>query len=190
MKNAIRIGIFIVVCAVLIVGYYFYLSHGRTSKDPTPIEQTELEKVLTVDFTTKYPQTPREVVKWYNRILKLYYSGDVSDTQVEMLCDQALMLFDDDLLQANPRDQYIAAVKAEVEEYATRKKKMVKADVADTNDVVYKKLNGDEMAYVLATYVVSEGSDYQTTYQKYALRKSNEGRWKIVAFELSDEDGI
>ena len=175
MKNALRIGIFFVVCAVLVVGYYFYLSHGRTSKDPAPIEQTELEKVLTVDFATKYPQTPREVIKWYNRILKLYYSGDASDTQVEMLCDQAMMLFDAELLQINPRDQYIASVKA---------------DVCDTNDVTYKKLNGDEMAYVLATYVVSEGNDYQTTYQKYALRKSDEGRWKILAFELSDEDGI
>ena len=190
MKNAVRIGIFVIIGAVLIVSYYFYLSHGRGKKDAAPAEQTELEKVLTVDLDARYPQTPREVIKWYNRILKQYYNPDVTDTQIEMLCDQAQLLIDDELLAANPRDTYIASVKAEAKEYKTRGKKMVKAEVADTSDVAYKKLHGDEMAYVLVNYVTSEGNDYQTTYQKYALRKSNAGRWKIVAFELSDEDGI
>ncbi len=190
MKNIIRIIIFVIICAVLIVGYYFYLSHGRSKKDQAPSQQSELEKVLTVDFSTKYPQTPREVMKWYNRILRLYYSPDISDTQLEMLCDQARMLMDEELLSVNPRDSYIMSVKADSESYKTRGKKMLKAEVCDTGDVEYKKQDGRQMAYVLVNYVVSEGSDYQTTYQKYALRKDENGLWKILAFELSDEDGL
>ncbi len=189
MKNIVRLGIFVIIAAALIVGYYFYLSHGRGKVDPSPAEQTEIEKVLTKDFTNKYPQTPREVVKWYNRILRLYYSGQVDDSQIELLCDQAMMLFDADLLQANPRATYIKSVKAEITEYKNRGKKMLKAEVCDTSDVVYQKVNNSDMAYVLTNYVTSEGSEYQTVYQKYALRKDAEGCWKIVAFELSDEDG-
>ncbi|MBR1630114.1 MAG: hypothetical protein IJ679_12760, partial [Lachnospiraceae bacterium] len=114
MKKFIRIGILSVVCASLIVGYYFYLSHGRSRKDEGPKEMSELEKVLTVDFAAKYPQTPREVMKWYDRIVMLYYGGEASTGQIELLCDQAMMLFDADLIQANPRDMYISSVKAEI----------------------------------------------------------------------------
>ncbi|MBR1628984.1 MAG: hypothetical protein IJ679_06940, partial [Lachnospiraceae bacterium] len=74
--------------------------------------------------------------------------------------------------------------------YKTRNKRMIKADVCDTSDVAYKKMNGNEMAYVLVNYVTSEGNDYQDTYQKFALRKNSEGRWKILAFQLSDKDGL
>ena len=190
MKNVIRIGIFVIISAVLIVSYYFYLSHGRTKKDQAPAEQTEIEKVLTVDFTTKYPQTPREVIKWYNRILRLYHSPDVSDTQIEMLCDQARMLMDEELLAANPKESYVSSVKEEAKEYKSRGKKMLKAEVADTGDVDYKKSNGDELAYVLTNYVTSEGNEYQNVYQKYVLRKDKDGNWKILGFERSDEDGL
>ncbi len=189
MRKYIRIAIIAVVCATLIVGYYFYLSHGRGAKEQTPKELPELEKVLTMDFNAKYPQTPREVMKWYNRITMLYYSGQPNDNQIELLCDQAMMLFDADLIQVNPRSSYISSVSNEIMDFHKRKKRMVVADVCDTGDVVYKRLGGNEMAYCLVHYLVSEGNSYLDTYQKFALRKNSEGRWKILAFELSDEDG-
>ena len=178
------------VCATLIVGYYFYLSHGRKPKEDVPREPSEMEKVLAIDFESKYPQTPREVIKWYNRIISLYYNPDTTDDQIDLLCDQAMMLFDSDLLQANPREQYLQSVRSDIADFRVRKKKMLKTDVCDSSDVEYKKLNGNQMAYVLVNYMVSEGNDYQDTYQKYALRKGGDGRWKILAFELSNEDGI
>lgn len=189
MKNAIRIGIAVIVVASLVVGYYFYLSHGRTVKEDQPKKESELEKVLAYDLTDNYPQTPREVIKYYNRIMMLYYNSDTPDNQIDALCDQAMMLFDADLLQVNPRDVYIESVRTEIKLYKERNKKMVQADVADTNDIVYKQLDGDDMAYVDARYFTSEGSSYQNTYQKYALRKDGAGKWKIIAFELTDEDG-
>lgn len=97
---------------------------------------------------------------------------------------------DDELLAANPRETYVSSVREEAAEYKKRGKKMIKAEVADTGDVDYRKLNGYEMAYVLTNYVTSEGNDYQTVYQKYALRKDNNGNWKILGFEKSDEDGL
>ena len=190
MQKFIRIGILVVVSATLIVGYYFYLSHGRKPKESAPQELSELEKVLTMDFNAKYPQTPREVMKWYDRIVMLYYSSEPTENQIDLLCDQAMMLFDADLLQANPREAYIASVHNDINDFHTRGKKMIKADVCDTNEVAYKRLNGDELAYVLVNFMISEGNDYQDTYQKFALRKNSEGRWKILAFELSNEDGI
>ena len=190
IKYAIRIGIITVVCASLVVGYYFYLSHRSVSADEQKVsEQTELEKVISRDLAAKYPQTPREVIKFYNRILKLYYDSNTKDAEIEMLCDQAMMLFDSDLIQQNPRDVYVASVRSDISTFHARNKKMVTTDVCDTSDVVYKKMGGNDMAYVLAYYFVSEGSDYQQTYQKYALRKDKSGNYKILAFTLSDQNG-
>ena len=45
------------------------------------------------------------------------------------------------------------------------------------------------MAYVQVHYFMAEGSDYENTYQKFALRKDQDGNYKIIAFELTDEDG-
>ncbi len=190
MKYAIRIGIITIVCVSLIVGYYFYLSRRSFSAEEKPTaEQSELEKVLGRDLVLDYPQTPREVIKFYNRILKLYYDSNTADGEVEKLCDQAMMLFDADLIQQNPRDVYVASVKSDIQAYKDRNKKMVTTNVCDTSDVTYKKLNGNDMAYVLAYYFVSEGSSSQQTYQKYALRKDDIGNYKILAFELSDANG-
>ena len=140
MQKYFRIGIIGVVCATLIVGYYFYLSHGRKPKEDVPREPSEMEKVLAIDFESKYPQTPREVIKWYNRIISLYYNPDTTDDQIDLLCDQAMMLFDSDLIQQNPRDVYVASVRSDISTFHARNKKMVTTDVCDTSDVVYKKM--------------------------------------------------
>lgn len=191
MRNVIRIAIIVLACASIIVGYYFYLSRrsGQSAESQSATERTEMEKVLQRDLGTDYPPTPREVIKFYNRILQLYYADDTKDREIEALCDQAMMLFDADLLQQNPRDIYVGSVKSDINDFHKRNKRMVSTDVCDTSDVIYKTLGKDEMSYVVAYYFISEGSDYQQTYQKYALRKSKDGEWKILAFELTDENG-
>ena len=74
MKKAIRIGLSVIICAGLVVGYYYYLSHrndNNTTEDATKV--TEVDKILQKDFDEQYPTSPREVVKWYNRIITAYY---------------------------------------------------------------------------------------------------------------------
>ncbi len=191
MRNVLRIAIIAIACASLIVGYYFYLTRRavKTAQDEGATEISEMDKVLSRDLVTNYPATPREVMKFYNRIMTLYYAPDTTDAQVELLCDQAMMLFDADLLQQNPRETYVMNVKTDIATFRTRNKKVVNTDVCNTSDVVYKTLGKDEMAYVICYYFISEGSEYQRTYQRYALRKDKEGKWKILAFELTDAEG-
>ena len=190
MKNVVRTVILIICVAVLIVGYYFYLSRRDGSmKEETASEETELSKVLAKDFSKEYPQTPRSVVKWYNRIITLYYDEETGDSDVEKLCDQAMMLFDADLLQANPREFYIANVRSDITEYHDRGREIRQTSVQSSGDVEYKTIKDRDYAYVIAYYFTKEGSTYTRTYQKFALRKDDSGKWKILAFELTDEDG-
>ena len=191
MRNAIRMVILTLCMASLVVGYYFYLSRrDSTMTEEVSVEaESELSKVLAKDFSADYPQTPRSVIKWYNRIIMLYYDDETTDSDVERLCDQAMMLFDMDLLQANPREFYISNVKADIADYELHDRQIRQSSVQSSGDVEYKTIKDRDYAYVISYYFTKEGKDYTRTYQKYALRKDDTGKWKILAMELTDEDG-
>ena len=52
-----------------------------------------------------------------------------------------------------------------------------------TDDELYDLgVDGDDCAYVKASYFIKEGSAYSRTYQMYVLRKDADGNWKILVF--------
>lgn len=191
MKNIIKYVIIGIVLAVLIVSYFIYLQKNpATSKtNDTSTQMSELDKVLTKDFSKDYPSTPREVVKWYNRILMLYYSEELDEGELDSLTSQAMALFDVELVENNPKEIYMTSVKAEIDDYKDKGRKLVTADVADSEDVVYETVRGDDMAYIVGHYFVKENTSYSDTYQKYALRKDADGKWKILGYQLCDQYG-
>ena len=191
MKNTFRIIVLVIALGCLILGYYYYLSHRNTTteKNGATTQTTEMEKVLDKDFTTEYPETPRSVIKWYNRIIALYYDEKTEDDQVNSLCDQAMLLMDADLLQANPRDTYITSVKEDISDYAKHNRKIVTMEVCSTSDVEYQTAGGKDYAYVQVYYFLKEESDFQKAYQKFVLRKDDSGKWKILGMQPTDENG-
>lgn len=191
MKNIIKYVIIGIVLAVLIVSYFIYLQKNpATSKtNDTSTQMSELDKVLAKDFSKDYPSTPREVVKWYNWILMLYYSEELDEGELDSLTSQAMALFDMDLIENNPKEIYMTSVKAEIDDYKDKGRKLVTADVADSEDVVYETVRGDDMAYIVGHYFVKENTSYSDTYQKYVLRKDADGKWKILGYQLCDQYG-
>lgn len=191
MKNTVRIVILSIALGCLILGYYFYLSRRGTVTDDTVAvkKQTEMQKVLDKDFVNSYPETPRSVIKWYNRIQMLYYDENTTDEEIAELCDQAMLMMDADLLQMNPKEVYITKVKDEVRDYKDHSRKIVSIEVADTANVEYVTADKKDYAYVQVHYFVKEGSNFQHTYQKYCLRKDENGKWKILSMAQTDENG-
>lgn len=189
MKKAIRIGLMVILSVCIVVGYYYYLSHKNDDQSSESTKElTEVEKIINYDFDEKYPSTPREVVKWYNRIITAYYAEEFSDEELEKMAGQAQKLMDDELLKYNPKDEYLANVKKDIDNYHERKKEIVQSSVCDSDDITYAKVEDSECAYVNAYYFAKEGSDYSRTYQEYVLRKDEEGHWKILTFRLVEGD--
>lgn len=193
MKSAVRTGIFGIIIAVLVVSFYLYLSKRMSGnggeETAAPRQSSTMEQVLDKDFTAAYPGTPRSVIQWYNKIVFLYHNEKTTDRELVDLCDQAQKMFDAELLKANPRDNYIAQVRSDRQEYEDAGRKIVETGVCDSADVVYFKNSGDEYAYVVASYFETEGSGYTRVYQKYCLRKDGDNHWKILAFALCDSEG-
>lgn len=186
MKKVLRIGATIVICAAIVVGYYYYLSRkndNQTSEERE--EMSEVDKIISRDFKDKYPTTPREVVKWYNRIITAYYKEEYSDEELDKMADQARMLMDEELLSYNSKENYMSAVKTDIENYKNRKRQIVQSKVCDSNDIRYATVKGYSCAYVNTYYFVKEGSDYTRSYQEFVLRKDSKGNWKILTFRLT-----
>jgi ketosteroid isomerase-like protein len=62
------------------------------------------------------------------------------------------------------------------------------SSVSDTNDVQYQTVDGDECAYVTASYFINENKKYSRTYQTFVLRKDDDGNWKILTWYRTEGD--
>ena len=106
----------IVILAIVIVAAIctaFYIVNNNSKKESAKeAELTEIQKITTRNMEKDYPATPREVIKFYNRIIKCYYGRQYSDDELEQLADQALSMFDDDLLKKNEKG---AEIKVSIE---------------------------------------------------------------------------
>lgn len=189
MRKTIRIGLIALLCAALVVGYYYYLSHRddhRSVEDTTQL--TEVDKILTTDLSKDYPSSPRAVVKYYNRIITAFYGEKYSQKELEQMADQARSLMDEELLEHNSRAEYLTALQADIADYANREKKIVQSSVSDSDDITYATIEGSYCAYVKAYYFCKEGNQYSRTYQEFVLRRNEEGQWKILSFRLTKGD--
>ena len=185
-----------IACIILIcVGFYSFSQKNTTTEK----DLTEAEKLIVRNLKENYPKTPREVVKFYNKIIVCYYGGEITNAEVEKLADQMLLILDEDLLVVNPRDEYLDSIKADIKKYKEEKKKVVSATVCDSNEVEYiddvkeGTSNVDKLAYVDTSYFINTGGDFGYSYQQFVLRKDEDGRWKILTFyevegEPSDND--
>ncbi len=179
MKKNLRTIIVVVLCAGLCIGYFYYLTNRDTGKETT---LTEVEQVITKDLDKSYPKTAREVVKFYNRILKCYYNEEHTEKELEQLTKQARKLMDKELQEKNPENDYLAAVKADVKSYADAEKTITSFTIDSTNEVEYKTVNGQECAYVDVSYFVQEKAGASRASQTYVLRKDTDGKWRILGF--------
>lgn len=177
-----------IACVGVIVGLFIYLTVQKQASVEEAVELTEVQKIVTKDLDKNYPATPREVVKLYNRIITCFYDGEYTEEELESLGDQARKLFDGELLENNPRDEYLKDLRADIADYRENSRTIMKSSVCDSNDVNYQTVDGDECAYVTASYFINEKKTYNRTKQMYVLRKDEDGNWKILVFYQIEGD--
>lgn len=175
----------------LVVGYYFHLTNRENSTEKE-VENTEVTKLISRKLEGDYyPEFPRDVVSLYSRIVQAYYYTDLTDEEIEGLGAQARQLFDEELLAKNPEEVFYQSLKADIEAYNEVERKIYDFSVEKAADVETFSFEGEEYARVTAAYVLREKGSAGTIYEDYTLRKDEDGKWKILYWEiatLSDED--
>ena len=174
------------VMIVLIVGFYFAIS-SRNSGGSDVEEEAQLksgEELLRKNLEQDYPLTPTAVVSYYSDVLLAYYNDDCSDSMREDLMNQSRLLYDDELLEKNSERDQLRALQADVADYEKNKRQIINFTVCDTGDVKYGKLDGVEVALAAVSYRVREKKDLGDVEEEFFLRKDEEGRWKILGWQL------
>lgn len=182
MKNIIVT----VVIVSLIVGYYFYLTNRDINTEKNNPDASEVSKLITRNLDGEYyPEFPRDVVAFYSKIAQAYYYTELSEKEIEALGSQARKLFDEELLDKNPEEQFFEDLKNDIQEYNEADRKIHGFTIENANDIDIFTFQGDSYARVAASYVMREKGSAATIYEVYTLRKDGDGRWKILYWELA-----
>lgn len=183
MKQAKTI-IIVVVIAALIGGYYFYLSNKTQQKDDD-VQATAVQEVLMRNLETNYPPTPKEVVRYYSDISKCLYNEEYTDEQFEQMADKMMALYDDELLEKNPRENYLEDLKADVELFESNGYTITSYSTSSSTDVIFDTIDGREWAKLYCIYSIRTSKGVLSSQEVYELRKDLEtGHWKIYGFQM------
>lgn len=166
----------------IIAGFYMNASNGKKEK-----KQDEYTILKEKDLVDAYPETPREVVKLYGRIVRCLYKDGMSQEQVETLVYQLRKLFSDDLLRENPLENQLKALDYDMKNFHKENKAVISYRV-DENSLKKGTVHGKEAASVILTFSVKKEEHYTRANELFLLRKNYIGNWKIVGWQLVDKE--
>lgn len=181
-----KITIFFIFLLVLVVGYYSYLS-GRHRTEQQEAVMSEVDTALARDLDNNYPSTPKEVIKYYNDLMKCFYNEDCTSEELAELGRKSLQLFDEELRENNEEDTYLIRLQREVQNYKDNKRKITSVSLASSTNVDYYTADGYSFARISCGYSMTENGQKTSTVMVYLLRRDEKRRWKIYGWETADQ---
>ena len=184
-QNPVVVGIVMALLAVFIIGGFFLVRSIGLKNLELKKSKTEVEKLMELNLDDNYPGNAREVLKVYNRILKCCYNEDLTDEQIKKLAEQNQKLFDEQLLEKNPLDQYVEKLKKDIKDYKDKKTTIANIAIQDLAEAEREERGGYKFCNLLVSDIVKDTKGLKTTNEKYYLREDDKGRWKILFWELT-----
>ena len=184
-QNPVVVGIVMALLAVVIIGGFFLVRSIGLKNLELKKSKTEVEKLMELNLDDNYPGNAREVLKIYNRILKCCYNEELTDEQIKKLAEQNQKLFDEQLLEKNPLNQYVEKLKKDIEDYKSKKTTIANIAIQDLAEAEREERGGYKFCNLLVSYIVKDTKGLKTTNEKYYLREDDKGRWKILFWELT-----
>lgn len=181
-RIATTIGLMTVV-AIVILMFYYYLASRTNSVDTSSEEQTEIERILGRDLTKDYPETPREVVKYFGGIIKnLYSNNDYSDDEITALALKVRDLYDQEFLDANPEDVYLSNLYTDIATWKDENRRITNYILINKDQEQQTEVDGKQYASVQISYTIQKNSKF-TEVWKVLLRQDSNKQWKILGWE-------
>lgn len=188
MKYVKKLIIFVIMAA-LVVGYYYHVSNRVVKDKADKPTDSQVSKLINRDLDGQYyPEFPRNVVDLYAQITKAYYFTELTDDEIKALGLQAKKLFDSELAEKNPDEEFFQRLKAEINSFRENKIRINDYSVQKSSDVKTYTYEDRSYAKVAVVYYFyeNEGKNRKYLYQMYTLRKSDDGKWGILYWEAAD----
>ena len=181
-----KITVLFIFLLVLVVGYYAYLSGTHRTEQQEAV-MSEVDTALSRDLDNDYPATPKEVIKYYNDLMKCFYNEECTAEELQALGRKSLQLFDEELQENNDEDTYLIRLQGEVQNYKDNKRKITSVPLAPSTNVDYYSVDGYSFARISCGYTMTENGKKTSTVMVYLLRRDDSRRWKIYGWETADE---
>lgn len=185
-------AIIFAVLAAMLLGYYFYLSnHNKAVQESTAQDViTPVQNVLLRNLEADYPPTPKEVVKYYSELTQCLYNEELTDADIEKLGERAKELYDEELNENNEDGQYLLDLKADIENFNAQSIRVSSYALPASTDVDYFTEDGRECARIHCTYSIRQDSNLIYSREIFVLRQSEDGRWKILGWDLAPDEAM
>lgn len=183
-KSTTRMVIFVFILIIGVVGYYSFLNGRRIDIQKEDTQYTPIEAILVRNLETDYPATPKEVIKYYNEIIKVLYNEEYTEDELIEVVEKIRMLFDSKLIEENDMETHVAGLESEVIAFKDLKRRITNFTVANSINVDYSTVDGDSFARLKSTLFVLQGKSSGKVSQIYLLRKDSNGYWKIYGWDL------
>lgn len=181
-----KLVIVVIFLLVALVGYYAFLANNKKAeKDAAKKEATitVVQQTLGRDLEMDYPGTPKEVIKYYNEIMRCFYNEECTEGEIEDLGQKARELYDAELLEANEIGPYMIQLREDIKEYKDKNRRITSFVVSSSINVERFEEDGFSFARLMCTYNIMEGEVNHPTKLVYLLREDDEKRWKIYGWE-------
>ena len=181
-KATTRTTIIVIMLVLAVVGYYAYLSNkSRESREEASM--SVVQSTLSRDLSKNYPPTPKEVIKYYNELLRCLYNEESTDEEIEALGLKARELYDAELLAINDEESAQQRLKAEVYDFRQKKRRITSFNLAASTSVYFFEEDGFEFARIMCGYnIMQDGKNYPSGLM-YLLRKDANKQWKIYGWK-------
>ena len=188
-RNPARFIIMFIVLAVFVTGLFFYVSNRtKVIEEGKQQQMTPVQEILARNLETNYPPTPKEVLKFYSEITRCFYSEEYTDEELAKLAVLSRKLFDDELVANQTDEQYLSALKFDIESWKNDKKVISSYSVSSSTDVQEYSYGGREWAQLYCIYSIRMGTNVAPVQEHFIMRKDERGHWKILGWELVESN--
>ena len=174
--------LFLAVCCVLLA-YYLMTLRVEKNKPEDYVPLTKVQEVLSRNLATNYPQTPKEVIKYYSEITKCFYNEEYTEEELYELAMKAMELYDHDLAANNTEEEYLMNLKSEIQAFKSKGYAISSYSTSSSTDVYEFMDDGFQFARLYCTYSVRMGTVIQPVEEIFLLRMDLDGHWKIYGWD-------
>lgn len=186
--NIVKLTVIVVILALMLVGFYFYVSTKMKAPDEeTAGTVTVMQRLLLQDLDKAYPPTPKEVVKLYSEITKCFYNEAYTEEELKQLNAQAQKLYDAELLANQPEGDSFLMLQKDIESMKKSNTTISNFAPSSSTDVEYYDQDGYEWAKLYCVYTIRKGTKLSSSNEEFLLRRDEDGHWKIFGWQLAKD---
>lgn len=179
--------------ALVVIGVYYRFSNKPVinSEEKQGGKPSHVEEVLSRNLKTDYPQSPKEVVKYFSEITQCYYNETFkeNDENVVALANKMLELYDEELTSYKAYPDYLFDLKSDIKFYNENGFKISSYKPSASTDVIYFEEDGYEWARLWCVYTIKSSTDQKKVNEVFVLRKDKDSHWKIYGWKEDTENG-